>query len=130
MKKLILTLFFLNILFLNAQNNDIVKEKEISTVQIKDESDPKALKILDLVEKSFSKNHPFSLDSYSFSSYHKYSADLDKDSIGFYQKYLSKRMDSLQTLPKKEINLKDKKVKDSIENQQFEKMTVQSQMFL
>lgn len=130
MKKLIATLFFLCILILNAQNNDIVKEREISTVQIKDESDPKALKILDLVEKNFSKNHPFSLDSYSFSSYHKYSADLDKDSLEIYKNYFNKRLDSLQSLHKKNIKLKDKKAIDSIENQRFEKMALESQMFL
>ena len=78
-------------------------------VSLKDESDPKAIAILNKVEEKFKDNAPFSLDSYVFTSYHKYNVDLDKDSIKIYSDYLTKRIDSLKKLPQKNLLLKEKK---------------------
>ena len=106
------------------------KAKQIEMVSLKDESDPKAIAILNKVEEKFKDNAPFSLDSYVFTSYHKYNVDLDKDSIKIYSDYLTKRIDSLKKLPQKNLLLKEKKIKDSIENQQIDLMVKESQLFL
>ncbi|MBP7173632.1 MAG: hypothetical protein KBA33_06125 [Cloacibacterium sp.] len=106
------------------------KSRQIQTVTLKDQSDPRAIDILNKVEKQFKYNSPSSLDSYMFTSYHKYSVDLDKDSIKAYSYYLNKRIDSLKNLPQKNLILKEKKIKDSIENQQIDLMMKESQLML
>ncbi len=65
----------------------------IEAVEIKDESDPRALALLTKVQNSFKNNSPKSLDSYSFKSYEKFSMDIDEDSVENYNRSLQKEQE-------------------------------------
>ena len=64
------------------------KQSNIDKVVITDKSDPKALRILDEVNKREKENSPKSLDTYNFKSYSKFSIDVDKDSIDTFKNFL------------------------------------------
>lgn len=102
--------------------------RTIEAIVLKDESDPKALAILDKVNENYHQNSPKTLDSYSFKSYEKISYDFDEDSIRAYNIYLQKRMDSLKKLP--ELDLKKQQKKDSLEAVNMAKLMGNSKLFL
>jgi len=106
------------------------KMDNIDRVIINDKSDPKALRILDEVNKRAKENSPKSLDSYNFKSYSKFSLDVDKDSIDTYKNFLAVRKDSLSKVDKKELKQKEKDKKDSLAAEDFVNATEESQMFL
>lgn len=110
--------------------NSSEKTKNIETVLLKDESDKRALKILDLVIERYKENNPQSLNSYTFKSYSKISADLDKDSITIYKDFMAKRKDSLSRLPPKILKQTEKKKKDSLMGEDINKTVENSQFFL
>ncbi|MDR2206543.1 MAG: DUF5686 family protein [Flavobacteriaceae bacterium] len=102
--------------------------QNIQTVILEDKSDPLALAILKKVNENYKKNSPQSLDSYSFKSYEKISADLDEDSIRNYNSAMEKYLDSLKKLPEREMKPKEKK--DSLFEINFMKVLSQSKMFM
>lgn len=102
--------------------------KEIEAVTIIDQSDPKALKLLDQVNEHFKQNSPQSLSSYAFKSYEKYSLDFDKDSIQAYKDFIAQRQDSLKQLPK--VEMSKKKVKDSLIEEDIYTTITESKFFL
>jgi len=106
------------------------KMDNIDKVIISDKSDPKALRILDEVNKRAKENSPKSLDSYNFKSYSKFSIDVDKDSIDTYKNFLAVRKDSLSKVDKKDFKQKEKDKKDSLTAEDFISATEESQMFL
>ncbi len=106
------------------------KMDNIDKVIISDKSDPKALRILDEVNKRAKENSPKSLDSYNFKSYSKFSIDVDKDSIDTYKNFLAVRKDSLSKVDKKDFKQKDKDKKDSLLAEDFISASEESQMFL
>lgn len=106
------------------------KMNNIDKVIISDKSDPKALRILDEVNKRAKENSPKSLDSYNFKSYSKFSIDVDKDSIDTYKNFLAVRKDSLSKVDKKDFKQKDKDKKDSLLAEDFISASGESQMFL
>lgn len=106
------------------------KMDNIDRVVITDKSDPKALKILDEVNKRAKENSPKSLDSYNFKSYTKFSIDVDKDSVDTYKSFLAIRKDSLSKVDHKDFKQKDSKKKDSLINEDFINASEESQMFL
>ncbi|MCX8533933.1 DUF5686 family protein [Chryseobacterium luquanense] len=106
------------------------KRNNIDRVVIQDKSDPRALRILDEVNKRAKDNSPKSLDSYDFKSYSKFSLDVDKDSVDTYTRFLAVRKDSLAKVEKRDLKMKEKEIKDSLIEQDFINATEQSQMFL
>lgn len=106
------------------------KMDNIDRVIINDKSDPKALRILDEVNKRAKENSPKSLDSYNFKSYSKFSIDVDKDSIDTYKNFLAIRKDSLSKIDKSDLKQKEKDKKDSLTAEDFISATEESQMFL
>ncbi|PJJ66059.1 DUF5686 family protein [Chryseobacterium geocarposphaerae] len=106
------------------------KMDNIDKVIISDKSDPKALRILDEVNKRAKENSPKSLDSYNFKSYSKFSIDVDKDSIDAYKNFLAVRKDSLSKVDKKDLKQKEKDKKDSLIAEDFISASEESQMFL
>ena len=104
------------------------KLQSIQTIIIEDKSDPRALAILQKVNDNYRNNSPQSLDSYSFKSYEKISLDFDEDSINIYRNTISNKLDSLKTLPAKELS--EKKKKDSIENVKIMQLFTKSKLFL
>jgi hypothetical protein len=106
------------------------KMDNIDRVVITDKSDPRALKILDEVNKRAKENSPKSLDSYNFKSYTKFSIDVDKDSIDTFKNFLAVRKDSLSKVDRKDFKQKESEKKDSLTNEDFLSATEQSQMFL
>jgi hypothetical protein len=106
------------------------KMDNIDRVIITDKSDPRALKILDEVNKRAKENSPKSLDSYNFKSYTKFSIDVDKDSIDTFKNFLATRKDSLSKVDQKDFKQKESEKKDSLTNEDFLSATEQSQMFL
>ena len=66
------------------------KNNNIEKVIISDKSDPRALKILDELNKRAKDNSPKSLDTYNFKSYTKFSIDVDKDSIDTFKTFKNK----------------------------------------
>lgn len=106
------------------------KMSNIDKVIISDKSDPKALRILDEVNKKAKENSPKSLDSYHFKSYSKFSIDVDKDSIDTYKNFLAIRKDSLSKVDKKDFKQKEKDKKDSLLAEDFISASEESQMFL
>ncbi|MPS65998.1 DUF5686 family protein [Chryseobacterium sp.] len=106
------------------------KMDNIDKVIISDKSDPKALRILDEVNKRAKENSPKSLDSYNFKSYSKFSIDVDKDSIDTYKNFLAVRKDSLSKVDKKDFKQKEKDKKDSLIAEDFISASEESQMFL
>lgn len=106
------------------------KMSNIDRVIINDKSDPRALRILDEVNKKAKENAPKSLDSYHFKSYSKFSIDVDKDSVDVYKNFLAIRKDSLSKVDKKDLVQKEKDKKDSLTAEDFISATEESQMFL
>ncbi len=106
------------------------KMDNIDRVIINDKSDPKALRILDEVNKRAKENSPKSLDSYNFKSYSKFSIDVDKDSIDTYKNFLAIRKDSLSKIDKSDLKQKEKDKKDSLIAEDFISASEESQMFL
>ncbi|MCD9855998.1 hypothetical protein LUD75_14825 [Epilithonimonas sp. JDS] len=106
------------------------KSSNIDRVVITDKSDPKALKILDELNKREKENAPKSLDSYDFKSYSKFSIDVDKDSVDTYKNFIASRKDSLSKVENKEFKQKDSEKKDSLINEDLLDATLVSQMFL
>lgn len=106
------------------------KVDNIDRVVINDKSDPRALKILDEVNKKAKENSPKSLDSYQFKSYSKFSIDVDKDSIDTFKNFLAIRKDSLSKVDHKNFKQKEGEKKDSLINEDFLSASQESQMFL
>ncbi|WP_312390349.1 hypothetical protein [Chryseobacterium sp.] len=106
------------------------KMDNIDRVVIQDKSDPRALRILDEVNKRAKENSPKSLDSYNFKSYTKFSIDVDKDSIDAYKGFLAIRKDSLSKVTQKDFKQKESQKKDSLINEDFINASEESQMFL
>lgn len=106
------------------------KIDNIDRVVINDKSDPRALKILDEVNKRAKENSPKSLDSYNFKSYSKFSIDVDKDSIDTFKNFLAVRKDSLSKVDQKNFKQKESEKKDSLINEDFLDASLESQMFL
>lgn len=106
------------------------KRGNIDRVVINDKSDPRALKILDELNKRAKENSPKSLDSYNFKSYAKFSIDLDKDSIDTYKNFLATRKDSLSKVDHKDFKQKESDKKDSLMAEDFVEASTEGQMFL
>ncbi|MFN4365842.1 DUF5686 family protein [Chryseobacterium hispalense] len=106
------------------------KRGNIDRVVINDKSDPRALKILDELNKKAKENSPKSLDSYNFKSYTKFSIDLDKDSIDIYKNFLTARKDSLSKVDQNGFKQKEKEKKDSLIAEDFIEASSEGQMFL
>ncbi|SEM41051.1 hypothetical protein SAMN05421856_10364 [Chryseobacterium taichungense] len=106
------------------------KRGNIDRVVINDKSDPRALKILDELNKRAKENSPKSLDSYNFKSYSKFSIDLDKDSIDIYKNFLTVRKDSLSKVDHKDFKQKESEKKDSLIAEDFVEASSEGQMFL
>ncbi|MDN3694127.1 hypothetical protein QWZ06_18515 [Chryseobacterium tructae] len=106
------------------------KRENIERIIITDKSDPRALKILDEVNRKAKENSPKSLDSYNFKSYTKFSIDVDKDSIDTFKNFLAIRKDSLSKVDKSGFKQKESEKKDSLINEDFLNASQESQMFL
>lgn len=106
------------------------KRENIERIIITDKSDPRALKILDEVNKKAKENSPKSLDSYNFKSYTKFSIDVDQDSIDTFKNFLAVRKDSLSKVDKRNFKQKESEKKDSLINEDFLNASQESQMFL
>ncbi|MBK1895683.1 DUF5686 family protein [Chryseobacterium paridis] len=106
------------------------KIDNIDRVVINDKSDPRALKILDEVNKRAKDNSPKSLESYQFKSYSKSSIDVDKDSIDTFKNFLAIRKDSLSKVDHKNFKQKEGEKKDSLINEDLLSASQESQMFL
>lgn len=106
------------------------KMGNIDKIVIQDKSDPRALRILDEVNKRAKENSPKSLDSYNFKSYSKFSIDVDKDSVDTYKNFLAVRKDSLSKVDKKDLKQTEKEKKDSLIGEDLIEATTESQLFL
>lgn len=106
------------------------KRENIERIIITDKSDPRALKILDEVNKKAKENSPKSLDSYNFKSYTKFSIDVDQDSIDTFKIFLAVRKDSLSKVDRRGFKQKESEKKDSLINEDFLNASQESQMFL
>jgi len=111
-------------------DRDNIKANEIQGVVLTNESDPRALAIIDKVFKSFKDNSPNSLDSYSYKSYEKMSFDVDEDSIQDYTRFYNARQDSLSRVANRKLPKKEKEIKDSIEGEQMMGVARDSKLFL
>ena len=87
-----------------ALDKESSKTRDIEAVTLTNQSDPRALAILDKVFRSFKDNSPNALDSYSYKSYEKMSFDLDQDSINDYSQFIASRKDSLSKLSSLSLN--------------------------
>ncbi|SFH80820.1 DUF5686 family protein [Halpernia frigidisoli] len=103
-------------------------EKNIEGVVVNDISDPRALRILNLVNEKYSENSPKSLESYSYKSYNKIAYDINTDSLSTYRDYVSKRNDSLKNVSPN--NLSEKKKEDSVKLVNVSKIVKTSKYFL
>lgn len=106
------------------------KMGNIDKIIIQDKSDPRALRILDELNKRAKENSPKSLDSYTFKSYTKFSIDVDKDSVDIYKNFLAVRKDSLSKVDKKDVKQTKKDKKDSLTAEDFIQASAEGQMFL
>ncbi|MEC5394406.1 DUF5686 family protein [Bergeyella sp. RCAD1439] len=104
------------------------KTASIAKIVLADKSDERALAILEKVNEHYAQNLPTSLPSYSYKSYEKISLDLDRDSIDYYDAFVTRRIDSLGKLPVK--NQTEKKRKDSLETQKVMKLVAKSSLFI
>ncbi|PZU87230.1 MAG: hypothetical protein DI529_07555 [Chryseobacterium sp.] len=111
-------------------DRDNIKANEIQGVVLNNQSDPRALAIIEKVFKSFKENSPNSLDSYSYKSYEKMSFDVDEDSIQDYSRFVDARKDSLSRVANRRLPKKEKDRKDSIEGEQMMEIAKDSKMFL
>ncbi|MBT2620263.1 hypothetical protein [Chryseobacterium sp. ISL-6] len=95
------------------------KTTAIETVILQDKSDPRALEILNKVNKYFKDNSPKSLSSYAYKSYEKVSLDIDEDSISQFNEFFN------------DTNFfKKKREKDSLNNISARKIFSKSKLFL
>ncbi len=95
------------------------KTTAIETVILQDKSDPRALEILNKVNKYFKENSPKSLSSYTYKSYEKVSLDIDEDSITQFNQFFN------------DTNFfKKKREKDSLNNISAKKIFSKSKLFL
>lgn len=106
------------------------RSRNIQRIVLEDKSDPRALRILDEVEKRYQQNSPKSLDSYNFKSYSKISVDLDKDSIEDYRTFMNRRADSLAAIPRNNLKQKEGEKKDSLMEEDLYKAMQESQLFM
>ena len=106
------------------------KRDNIERIVITDKSDPRALRILDELDKRAKENSPKSLDTYNFKSYSKFSIDVDKDSVGIFKDFIASRKDSLSKDEKRVFKQKESEKKDSLLNEDFTSASAESQMFL
>ena len=113
-----------------ALDKESSKTRDIEAVTLTNESDPRALAILNKVFRSFKDNSPNALDSYSYKSYEKMSFDLDQDSINDYSQFIAARKDSLSKLSNRALPTKEKEKKDSIEGEKAMSVFAESKMFL
>ena len=113
-----------------ALDKESSKTRDIEAVTLTNQSDPRALAILDKVFRSFKDNSPNALDSYSYKSYEKMSFDLDQDSINDYSQFIASRKDSLSKLSNRALPTKEKEKKDSIEGEKAMSVFAESKMFL
>ncbi|TDX87221.1 hypothetical protein B0I22_1407 [Epilithonimonas xixisoli] len=113
-----------------ALDRENVKSTQIEGVVLTNESDPRALAILDKTFRRFKDNSPNALDSYSYKSYEKMSFDVDLDSIQDYSRFVDARKDSLTRLSNRQLPKKEKEKKDSIEGEQMMEVVKDSKMFL
>lgn len=97
---------------------DPLKEAKIESVVIKDQSDPKALELLNKVREHYKQNSPYSLDMFRYRSYEKISLDLDKDSLLLYQKELSAKRDTISLEAELKAKGKEKKSPWTVEEMQ------------
>jgi len=111
-------------------DRDNIKASEIQGVVLSNQSDPRALVIIDKVFRSFKNNSPNSLDSYSYRSYEKMSFDVDEDSIKDYTSFYNARQDSLSRIANRKLPKKQKEIKDSIEGEQMMGIARDSKLFL
>lgn len=95
------------------------KVTSIEAVIIKDQSDPRALEILNRVNQQFRENSPKTLDSYSYKSYEKISLDIDEDSILQYKQFFENA-----------DLFRKKREKDSLNNSIARKIFSKSKLFL
>ena len=72
--------------------------KNIEGIALDDKSDPRALRILNLVNDKYKENSQKSLESYSYKSYNKVAYDINTDSISDYRNFVARRNDSLQNV--------------------------------
>lgn len=105
------------------------KSDHIEKIVIQDKSDPRALKMLDELEKRAKENSPKSLDAYEFVSYTKISMDVEQDSLESYRKFLERRQDSLANAPRN-LKQKEKEVKDSLIGEEFLESAKTAKKFL
>lgn len=113
-----------------ALDKESSKTRDIEAVTLTNQSDPRALAILDKVFRSFKDNSPNALDSYSYKSYEKMSFDLDEDSIQDYTRFYNARQDSLSRVANRKLPKKEKEIKDSIEGEQMMGVARDSKLFL
>ena len=113
-----------------ALDKESSKTRDIEAVTLTNESDPRALAILNKVFRSFKDNSPNALDSYSYKSYEKMSFDLDEDSIQDYTRFYNARQDSLSRVANRKLPKKEKEIKDSIEGEQMMGVARDSKLFL
>ena len=111
-------------------DRDNAKTREIQGVVLSNQSDPRALAIIDKVFRNFRDNSPNALDSYSYKSYEKMSYDVDEDSIRAYTKFFNARRDSLSKIEDRGIHQDAKQKKDSLEGEQMMGIVKNSKMFL
>lgn len=112
-------------------DRDNIKSNQIESVALTNESDPRALAILEKTFRKFKENSPSALDSYSYKSYEKMSFDLDEDSIKNYSQFLESRKDSLSRAKYHRLLPKDDQDrKDSIEGEQMMSVVKDSKLFL
>lgn len=113
-----------------ALDKESSKTRDIEAVTLTNESDPRALAILNKVFRSFKDNSPNALDSYSYKSYEKMSFDVDEDSIQDYTRFYNARQDSLSRVANRKLPKKEKEIKDSIEGEQMMGVARDSKLFL
>ena len=113
-----------------ALDKESSKTRDIEAVTLTNQSDPRALAILNKVFRSFKDNSPNALDSYSYKSYEKMSFDVDEDSIQDYTRFYNARQDSLSRVANRKLPKKEKEIKDSIEGEQMMGVARDSKLFL
>ena len=113
-----------------SMDRDNAKTRDIQGVVLSNQSDPKALAIIDKAFRNFKDNSPKALDSYSYKSYEKMSYDVDADSIKSYTKFFDARKDSLSKVADRGLHQDAKQKKDSLEGEQMMGIVKVSKMFL
>lgn len=114
--------------------NSTRDKSEIQEVIVKDESDPRAIRVLDEYLRRYETNSPKSLPAYRFSGYSKIAIDLAQDSLSVFTQHATARRDSLaktMDAPDKNGKPKTKDQKKEVENEiAFLNAELQSGLFL